>query len=164
MKTPLWNSSNDQPKSVRTTAIALLNQQLADALDLSLQAKQAHWNVKGPSFGALHELFDDVAEKMSEFADILAERAVALGGIALGTVQVLTRDTRLSAYPLTILAGTEHVAALSAALAQYAKFTRAAIDMADEAGDAATADAFTEVARGVDDLLWKVEAHNAAKS
>jgi starvation-inducible DNA-binding protein len=81
MKTPAWNSSNDQPKSARIALAALLNQQLADALDLGLQAKQAHWNVKGPAFIALHELFDAVAAKISEFTDELAERTVALGGI-----------------------------------------------------------------------------------
>jgi starvation-inducible DNA-binding protein len=164
MKTPLWDSSNDQSKSTRSTVVALINQQLADAIDLGLQAKQAHWNVKGPSFGALHLLFDDVAEKIDELTDVLAERGVALGGIIHGTVQVVARDSRLDAYPLAPLAGMEHVAALSAALAAYAKTTRAAIDASDKAGDKGTADTFTDISRGIDDLLWKVEAHLAAKS
>ncbi|MGC4071614.1 MAG: DNA starvation/stationary phase protection protein Dps [Nibricoccus sp.] len=164
MKTTLWNSSNDQPKATRTAMIALLNQQLADALDLGLQSKQAHWNVKGPSFIALHELFDEVAEKITGFVDEVAERIVALGGIAEGTVQTITENTRLTAYPLTILSGNEHVQALAAALAHYAESTRAAIETATKAGDAGTADLFTGISRDVDDLLWKVEAHAAAKS
>ena len=89
MKTSLWNSSNDQPKATRSAMIELLNQQLADALDLGLQAKQAHWNVKGPAFIALHELFDEVAAKIGEAVDEIAERTVALGGIAEGTVQTI---------------------------------------------------------------------------
>jgi starvation-inducible DNA-binding protein len=164
MKQTLWDSSNDQPKSTRVAMVALLNQHLADALDLGLQAKQAHWNIKGPQFIALHELFDEVAEKLGEFTDEIAERAVALGGIATGTSQVIARDTRLPAYSLTLLAGTDHVGALSQALASYAKLARTAIDTASKAGDAGTADLFTQISRAIDDLLWKVEAHLATKS
>src|SRR3989442_14227903 len=105
---PLWPTQNDLPDKVRRDTVDLLNQQLADALDLALQTKQAHWNVKGPSFIALHELFDEVQKELSEFADEIAERAVALGGTALGTARVAARDSRLPEYPLTISSGREH--------------------------------------------------------
>jgi starvation-inducible DNA-binding protein len=159
-RTSLWATQNDLPERVRVEAIVLLNQQLADALDLHLQAKQAHWNVKGPSFIALHELFDEVEEELEEHADDIAERAVALGGTAFGTVRTAATRSRLPEYPLHIQSGADHVAALSAALATFAKSTRAAIDFAAELGDADTADLFTGVSRGVDKLLWKVEVHN----
>jgi starvation-inducible DNA-binding protein len=162
VKTRLWNTQNDLPQQVRLSAIGLLNQQLADALDLDLQAKQAHWNVKGPNFIALHELFDEVEEELEEFADDIAERAVVLGGTAYGTVRVAAGKSRLPEYPLDIRSGREHVAALSSALAKFAASARAAIDSASTLGDADTADLFTEVSRGVDKLLWKVEAHAQA--
>jgi starvation-inducible DNA-binding protein len=161
MKAKLWNTQNDLPENVRTTAVRMLNQQLADALDLHLQAKQAHWNVKGPNFIALHELFDEVEEALEEYADDIAERAVALGGTAFGTARIAAAKSRLPEYPLEIVSGRDHVAALSAVLAQFGKSARAAIDSAATLGDADTADLFTEVSRGVDKLLWKVEAHNA---
>jgi starvation-inducible DNA-binding protein len=163
MKTTLWNTQNDLPEALRLKAIELLNQQLADALDLVLQAKQAHWNVKGPSFIALHELFDKVQEAAEEYADDLAERAVELGGTALGTVRVAAAKSRLPEYALDIVSGREHVTALSAALAKFGRTARAAIDAAAAFGDADTADLFTEVSRGTDKLLWQVEAHNQAK-
>jgi starvation-inducible DNA-binding protein len=156
----MWQTLNDLPERVRADAIAILNQQLADALDLHLQAKQAHWNVKGPNFIALHELFDEVEEELEEHADDIAERAVALGGTAYGTARTAAKRSRLDEYPLEIFAGKDHVAALSAALAAFGKSTRAAIDAAAALGDADTADLFTGVSRGVDKLLWKVEAHN----
>jgi starvation-inducible DNA-binding protein len=143
--------------------IDLLNQQLADVLDLGLQAKQAHWNVKGPHFIGLHELFDRIAEALEKFADDIAERAVELGGVAHGTVQVVAKRSRLAAYPLNIASGKEHVAALSGALARFGASVRAAIDTAGRAGDADTADLFTEASRGVDKLLWLIEAHAQAK-
>src|SRR5262245_43686594 len=163
MKTTLLKTRNDLPKKVRSKVIELLNQNLAEILDLGLQAKQAHWNVKGPHFIGLHELFDKVAEELEEFTDDIAERAVELGGVALGTVQVIAKQSRLAAYPLKIASGREHVAALSRALAKFGASARDAIDTASKAGDADTADLFTEVSSGVDKLLWLVEAHTQSK-
>jgi starvation-inducible DNA-binding protein len=163
MKTRLIPTQNNLSEPTRLKMIELLNQQLADVLDLGLQAKQAHWNVKGPHFIGLHELFDKVAEELEGFTDDIAERAVELGGVALGTIQFITKQSRLTAYPLNISSGKEHVAALSASLAKFGASTRAAIDTAGKAGDADTADLFTEISRGVDKLLWFVEAHAQAK-
>lgn len=159
MKPSLWKTSNDLPEEVRREMITLLNQQLADGIDLAYQAKQAHWNVKGPSFIALHELFDEVVEEIENHVDNLAERTVQLGDTANGTVRVAASGSRLGEYPLQISSGAEHVAALSNALAGFGKNARAAIDAAAGKGDADTADLFTEISRGVDKLLWKVEAH-----
>ena len=150
-------------QQTRCAMISLLNQQLADIIDLGLEIKQAHWNVKGPHFIGLHELFDRAAEQLEEFTDEIAERAVELGGFALGTIQAVSKNSRLTAYPLDLASGHGHVAALSDAFARFGATTRAAIDMAGKAGDADTADLFTEVSRGVDKLLWMVEAHLQSK-
>jgi starvation-inducible DNA-binding protein len=150
---------NDLPPATREKVIALLNQNLADAIDLSLQAKQAHWNVKGPSFIALHKLFDEVAEAAQEGIDDLAERITALGGVADGTLQTVAKRTRVAPYPTEIVAGREHVAQLSDALAAVGKSARAAIDESDELGDKDTADLFTGISRTLDKMLWFVEAH-----
>ena len=156
-------TQNSLRKPLRRAMIDLLNQQLADVLDLGLQAKQAHWNVKGPHFVGLHELFDKVAEELEEFTDEIAERAVELGGAALGTIQIVVRQSRLPAYRLNLSSGKEHIDALSGALAKFGASTRTAIDTASQAGDADTSDLFTQVSRGVDKLLWLVEAHAQAK-
>ena len=90
---------NDMPAELRQKAITVLNQQLADTLDLYSQTKQAHWNVKGANFIAVHEFFDDLAESVEEFIDNIAERATALGGFALGTTRMAAATTRLAEYP-----------------------------------------------------------------
>lgn len=123
-------------------------------IDLHSQAKQAHWNVKGPSFFSLHELFDKVAEELEGFADAIAERAVAVGGVALGTVRVAARNSFLSEYPLDISASHAHVEALSSAVAGFGKSVRKAIETATNAGDADTADLLTGVSPDIDKLLW----------
>jgi starvation-inducible DNA-binding protein len=153
---------NDLSPSTRSQVVALLNARLADTLDLYMQAKQAHWNVKGPDFYQLHELFDKVAETLASAGDDIAERAVQLGGIAEGTVQVVRDRTTIPAYPLAIAEGAAHVKALADAIAGVARSTRKAIDEAEKAGDKDTSDLFTEISRSLDKQLWFVEAHRQA--
>lgn len=155
----MHSTRNDLTVKARTRLTALLNARLADALDLQMQAKQAHWNVKGPQFIALHELFDKLAEEIDGHVDEMAERITALGGIAEGTVQAVAGRSKLDAYPLDIADGRAHVDALAAAYARFAKSVRKAIDEADKAGDADTSDLFTGVSRNADKGLWLLEAH-----
>jgi len=155
----LYPTKNDLPESTRREVIELLNARLADCIDLETQAKQAHWNVKGPSFIALHELFDDIHEAVDEYADLIAERIVQLGGIAEGTVGVVAQRTTLVDYPIGLSKGPEHVAALSDALATFGRAVRMGIDEMTELQDADSADVLTEISRGVDKWLWFVEAH-----
>ncbi len=149
----------DLPAERREKLIALLNQHLADTFDLYGQNKQAHWNVKGPQFHQLHELFDKLAEELEGYVDLIAERATALGGTALGTVRMAAGASRLTEYPLDAGGSLQHVETLALRFAALAATTRSAIDAASELGDADTADLFTEVSRGLDKGLWFLEAH-----
>jgi starvation-inducible DNA-binding protein len=149
----------DLGPSIRDKATVLLNQHLADTLDLFSQIKQAHWNVKGLQFMQLHELFDKLAEGVEDYVDLLAERITALGGVALGTARMSATASRLPEYPLDAVDGSAHVAALVERFAALGKTTRAAIDTASDFGDADTADIFTEVSRSLDKDLWFLEAH-----
>lgn len=149
----------DLPAAAREQLATTLNLHLAQAIDLTMQTKQAHWNVKGPNFIALHELFDKLAETAEDWVDELAERAVALGGIAEGTLAAVAPRTKLPAYPLTLTDGQAHVKALSATLAAFGRAIRAAIDQANQLGDAGTSDLYTEIIRDSDKYLWFLEAH-----
>jgi starvation-inducible DNA-binding protein len=155
----LHNTRIDIAKAKREEIVAILNSRLADAVDLKSQAKQAHWNVKGMNFIALHELFDQVATELETHIDDIAERVTTLGGTAMGTVRVAAEKSSLTEYPLEITDGAAHVDALSNALADFGKRVRADIGATDELGDADTADLFTGVSRSIDKLLWFVEAH-----
>jgi starvation-inducible DNA-binding protein len=155
----MHNTKIDVPEDKRIELVEMLNQRLADVADLKSQAKQAHWNVKGMHFIALHELFDKVATAADEHTDLIAERITTLGGTAYGTVRQAAQKSSLAEYPLEITDGTAHVDALSSALADFGKKVRADIDRAGEMGDQDTADLFTEVSRETDKNLWFVEAH-----
>jgi starvation-inducible DNA-binding protein len=152
-------TKNTFPEKARVQIIGLLQEHLADTTDLMLRAKQAHWNVKGPSFIALHELFDKISEDSEEYVDLLAERIVQFGGVAEGTLHAAAKRTSLPEYSLNLPHGKDHVQALSHSLAFYGERARNAINQADELGDKSTADIFTEISRGVDKYLWFVEAH-----
>lgn len=155
----MHKTKNDLQEKIRIQVVTLLQERLSEAIDLVSHAKQAHWNVKGPSFIALHELFDKVYANAGDYSDLLAERIVQLGGTAEGTIRVAAKKSELPEYPLTIASGKEHVEALSRSLAYFGEEIRKGIDRADEIGDKDTADIFTEISRGVDKDLWFVEAH-----
>lgn len=158
----MYATENDIPENRRSELNALMNQRLADAVDLQMQMKQAHWNVKGPSFIGLHELFDKVGEAVESYVDMMAERIVQLGGIAEGTVRVAAVRSRLAEYPSSIADGLAHVEAVARALSTFGQEARNTISEADELDDADTADLFTEISRGIDKWLWFVEAHSQA--
>src|SRR5882672_2224345 len=155
----LFSTKNDLPESIRLEVIPLLNQRLAECIDLQTQCKQAHWNVKGPAFIGLHKLFDDVNEDVEGYVDLIAERVVQLGGVAEGTVGAVEGRSTLPDYPLALATGAEHVAALSDALGAFGRTARIGIAEMDELEDADSADLLTDVSRGIDKWLWFVEAH-----
>jgi starvation-inducible DNA-binding protein len=155
----MHQTKNDLPSNTRNVAIDLLNSQLANAIDLALLTKQAHWNLKGPRFIAIHEMLDGFRTQIDGHVDTMAERAVQLGGTALGTTQAVAKTSKLAPYPTDIYAIKDHLPALIDRYAKVANATRKAIDDADEAGDADTADIFTAASRDLDKALWFLEAH-----
>ncbi|MEO8141017.1 MAG: DNA starvation/stationary phase protection protein Dps, partial [Gemmatimonadota bacterium] len=137
---------------------------LADCIDLQTQCKQAHWNVKGPTFIALHKLFDEVNGDVEEYVDLIAERIVQLGGVAEGTARIVANRSSLIDYPLALTTGAQHVAALSDALSAFGRTARIAIEEMNDLQDADSADIMTEISRGTDKWLWFVEAHQQGES
>lgn len=142
--------------------VDLLNANLADMVDLTLAVKQAHWNLKGRGYIGVHELLDEVADRLREGADLMAERVSILGGFARGTAQVTAEETRLDPYPLDLEPVEEHVEALRHRFMTVGANLREAIDAAGKAGDEGTADLFTEVSRQIDKDAWFIGA-NAPK-
>ncbi|WP_424811690.1 DNA starvation/stationary phase protection protein Dps [Roseococcus sp. YIM B11640] len=155
----LSKTRNTLGENARLASVNLLNAALADLIDLSNAVKMAHWNVKGPQFAALHLLFETFYDQLAEAVDDTAERVVQLGGTPEGTTQQVGAATRLAAYPADLKDGIKHVTALAERYAALATTTREAIDAADEAGDADTADLFTATSRTLDKALWMLEAH-----
>ena len=155
---------NILPTEQQAKMIELLNRRLADAIDLQLQSRQAYWNVKGPNFIALRELFDKVAEGVEEDANLIAGRIVQLGGMAEGTMHAVSMRSSLDGYLLATTDGNGHILALSSSLIAFGKVVRYASEQATELKDTDTADIFTEIARGIDIWIWFVETSQQAGS
>ncbi|WP_109353978.1 DNA starvation/stationary phase protection protein Dps [Sphingorhabdus sp. EL138] len=156
----MYKTNNTLSHNIRTASIELLQERLFDGCDLMTQTKQAHWNVKGPNFIALHELFDRIHSQVDGYVDLIAERIVALGGQANGTVRSAAEFSSLPEYPLGSQEQVDHVESLSNALAVFGDKIRHAIDVAADMDDQNSSDIFTEISRGIDKSLWFVEAHN----
>jgi starvation-inducible DNA-binding protein len=155
------STHNDLKSNAKTVSISLLNARLADSIDLALLTKQAHWNLKGPQFIAVHEMIDGFRTELDEHVDTMAERVVQLGGTALGTTQTVAAATALKPYPTDIVKIEDHLAALIDRYAAVAKSVRAGIDETSDAGDADSADILTAYSRALDKALWFLEAHLA---
>lgn len=159
----MHTTHNDLALATRKKVNAVLLPLLADASDLYSQLKQAHWNVRGAGFIAVHELFDAVAAEVSGAVDEIAERIMQLGGEAPGTVRASAKTSRLKEYPHLRAEVAKHVEAVAKALGTFNALARKGIDGADAAGDAVTADILTQITGKLDKQLWFVEAHSSAK-
>jgi len=145
--------------NTKAEMIGLLNARLADAIDLALVTKQAHWNLKGPNFIAVHEMLDQLRGDLDGHVDVIAERVAQLDGIALGTLQMVSEASQLAPYPTDIRKSDDHLNALVERYAKVSRSAREGIDAADEAGDADTADIFTAFSRDLDKDLWFLKSH-----
>ena len=160
----MQKTHNTLSEEIRVQSVELLNLHLAAAIDLHAQMKQAHWNVRGPGFIAIHELFDRVSTEVENFSDLLAERAAGLGGTADGTIQEAVKSSFLNRYPLGVADETKHLFAVAAALAAFGGSVIEAIAKCTEIEDPTTADLFTEISRGIDQQLYFVESHFSPKT
>ncbi len=158
-KVPLHPSKNPLSENIRGAMVELLQKHLASAIDLSYQCKQAHWNVKGMNFIAVHKLFDELHEQTEGYVDLIAERLTALGGQAHGTVQASSEGTLLTPYPLDLVHSEGHLKRLADSFSEMGGHVEKAVEESEEAGDPLTADLFTQIGRGLDESLYFLESH-----
>lgn len=141
----------------RAEIIADLNGTMAHLIDLSASAKQAHWNVQGPNFQGLHELFDTITEEVRAYTDEVAERLVALGGTSHGTIQDVVKGSKMKPFPTDERSWD----ALSQALHERMIVTTNHLRelAASTEDDMGTQDLYIEIIRGLDKRAWMVESH-----
>ncbi len=159
MKNLMHATKMSLPEKTRIESIEFLNKSLASGSDLFAQLKQAHWNIKGMNFIALHKLLDEIAEEVEEQVDVIAERITAMGGTALGTLQEAVKNTELFPYPVDIFKIEEHLEHLTVNMAAFGESCRNNIDKTDEIGDKVTNDLYIDLTRMLDKNLWFLEAH-----
>lgn len=159
MKGTLHPTKISIPKKNRIELIEMLNSTLASTSDLYAQLKQAHWNIKGAEFIALHKLLDEIAEEVEEQIDVIAERVTSLGGTALGTIEEVAKGTQLEKYPIDIFEIKHHLEHLTQNIAILGELGREDIEESEKLDDLATNDLYIDLVRLLDKSLWLLEAH-----
>lgn len=155
----LHSSKNPLAENVRGSMVALLQKHLGTAVDITYQTKQAHWNVKGMNFIAVHKLFDELHEQTEGYVDEIAERLTALGGQAHGTIQAAAENSVLEPYPLDLVKSEDHLKRLADSYSRWSAEVEKGIEEASEAGDPLTEDLLTQVGRGLGISLYFLESH-----
>ncbi|MBC6715719.1 MULTISPECIES: DNA starvation/stationary phase protection protein Dps [Aurantimonas] len=158
-KTKMHKTMNPISENIRGSMVELLQTHLATAVDITYQTKQAHWNVKGMNFIAVHELFDDLHEETEEYVDTIAERLTAIGGQAHGTVQAASENSLLDPYPLDLVKSEDHLKRLTESYSKWSAAVAEGIEEASEAGDPLTEDLLTAIGRGLDKGIYFMESH-----
>ncbi|WP_131669790.1 DNA starvation/stationary phase protection protein Dps [Psychrobacter pygoscelis] len=143
--------------------VDLLNANLANLIDLTLDGKQCHWNLQGSGFIGVHQLLDETTERLREVSDTIAERIVILGGEPNGLASRVAKDSVLDDYPTDITEVDQHVRELTSRYKTVAETLREAIETAGDVGDEDTADLFTEASRIIDKDAWFIGANNPKK-
>lgn len=154
-------STSPLSEKVRDLVCESLNARVADSLDLYNSAKVAHWNVRDPRFSSLHHLFDDVASFASSNADKIAERIASLGGVALGRSEDIVKASSMPVYPVGLVSGDEHLAAIAKHLEAYNAGLHESISVADDNGDVNTVTMLSDISLAAEETGWMVQAHIA---
>jgi starvation-inducible DNA-binding protein len=154
----MYRTASTLPEGARTEIAAILNDRLADGVDLQSQIKVAHWNVKGPLFAALHPLFDTFAARLAVHNDTVAERAVILGARAHGTVRQAAMRSTIPEYPADATRDLDHVRLLADRIDAYLAGLRAARFVAEKHEDLDTVDLLTEIVTEFEKHGWFLRA------
>jgi starvation-inducible DNA-binding protein len=149
----------EMPLEIRVYIIALLNQTLAETVNLRSHVKQAQWNVKGPEVFLVQTLLVSLATELDAYTDQVAARITALGGTAQGTARLAVTQSTLPEYPDDLVAGTAHVWALAERVAHYAAAVRANSAHAVDVEDTNTASIYTDISRGIETRLGGLDAY-----
>jgi len=132
---------------------AALNRALVDLVDLSLVAKQAHWNLVGKGFRSLHLQLDEVVDAVRIFSDDVAERAVTIGVAPDGRAATVARESAVAEHPAGWIQDTDVVDYFVAALKAVIGRLREGIDVTADA-DVVSQDMLIGVTAALEKHLW----------
>ncbi len=130
---------------------------LVELIDLSLQAKQAHWNVVGPAFKPVHEFLDELTDAYRGWYDDVAERLTAIGVSPDGRVATVHGSTLLEAFAPGPMVTSDVLIGMDQRVTGLASRVRERAEAAGE--DLATQDLFIEILRGLEKQRWMIRAH-----
>ncbi len=149
-----------RPSGTTAEHATMLQATLVELIDLSLQAKQAHWNVVGPTFRPLHELLDEFTDQYRAWYDDVAERLAAIGVAPDGRIASVSASTPLPPLPEGQLVDTDVLAAFDERVTLVSSHVRDRMAGLGE-HDLASQDLLVEIGRGIEKQRWMLRAHRA---
>lgn len=154
-----YKTRTELPDETRIQLVELLNQSLADTIDLNSQVLQAIWYVRGIDFYQFYLLFSEISGQLEDQIGLLVERISALASTPLITVRIAAQCSQLSEFPFDAATADEILQALTQQFFCHSKFVRLGISQVSDLGDAATAHIYMQIACTVDQHLWLLESH-----
>lgn len=155
--TPLENAEKGfqaSPELVRD-----LQAVLVDLIELSVQGKQAHWNVVGRNFRDTHLQLDEIIEAARGFADTVAERMRALHAAPDGRSATVAKATALPEFPMGEVSTTETIDLITVRLEATVATMRRVHDQVDDE-DPTSADILHAIIEKLEQFAWMVSAEN----
>ncbi|WP_328612946.1 DNA starvation/stationary phase protection protein [Amycolatopsis sp. NBC_00355] len=154
---PIKSPLSDADKEITGNA---LQATLVDLVDLSLIAKQAHWNVVGANFRSAHLQLDELVTTAREYVDQVAERANAIGVSPNGKAKTVVESSGVPDYPDNWQSVESTVAAIVDILSALVERLRKRIDETDKS-DLVTQDLLIEITRALEEAHWMWQAQQA---
>ncbi|HVV10861.1 DNA starvation/stationary phase protection protein Dps [Amycolatopsis sp.] len=148
------------PESDKEITGNVLQSTLVDLVDLSLIAKQAHWNVVGTNFRSAHLQLDELVATARNYVDAVAERANAIGISPNGKAKTVVESSGLPEYPDNWQSVESTVAAIVDILADLIQRLRKRIDETDKS-DLVTQDLLIEITQELEKAHWMWQAQQA---
>ncbi|QYN23667.1 Dps family protein [Amycolatopsis sp. DSM 110486] len=157
VNSPIKSPLSDADKEITGNA---LQATLVDLVDLSLIAKQAHWNVVGKNFRSAHLQLDELVATARQYTDEVAERANAIGVSPNGKAKTVVESSGVPDYPDNWQSVETTVAAIVDILATLIQRLRKRIDETDKS-DLVTQDLLIEITRALEEAHWMWQAQQA---
>ncbi|MBD1910107.1 MULTISPECIES: Dps family protein [unclassified Leptolyngbya] len=143
----------------RRGVVNLLNQNLANAYLLLIKTKKYHWDVVGPQFRSLHELWEEHYQALTESIDSIAERVRMLGGYPLGTAQGFLSAASIQEHEGEVPSASGMVQNLVEDHELIIRTMRENIDQcSDEFHDEGTADFLTGLMEQHEEMAWMLRS------
>ncbi len=142
----------------REGVIDALNCDLSNTYLLLVKTRKYHWDVVGPQFRSLHELWQEQYEALAENVDAIAERVRMLGGYPVGTVEGFLKMTSIKEHPGDLPTSTQMVARLADDHEQIIRSLREHIDKCEELHDQGTMDFLTGLMEEHEEMAWMLRS------
>ena len=157
------NEKADQFIALETQKRQVINSDLqatvVELLELFHDAKQSHWNIRGPLYFPLHEALQEYSDLYLKYADLLAERQLQIGNPADGRTDIIVQTVNLPKFPEGFLSDKQVLEIMTERIFTVAKRVRQRVESTGKIGDEVTSNKFQDLSYELDKQVWQFRVH-----